>query len=255
MCSEQTLPEQGFICVNASHHIPHGGKTMKTITISFLNLFFSIFSFSQDMAVTQTKETQAGITPQQALEMLIQGNQRFLESKQVQRDLAGQVKATAKGQYPYAVVLGCMDSRVPPETVFDQGIGDIFSCRIAGNIVDQDFIGSMEYACKVVGAKMILVLGHTDCGAIKGACDHVELGALTGLLEKIKPPIDMTSTDGERNSHNKVFVEGVSKNNVLLGVKTIRESPILKELIDKGELLVVGGMYDVESGKVKIYEE
>jgi carbonic anhydrase len=187
--------------------------------------------------------------------MLVQGNERFVENKQLERDLVAQVKATAKWQYPYAVVLGCMDSRVPPEIVFDQGIGDIFSCRIAGNIVDNDSLGSMEFACKVAGAKLILVLGHTDCRAVISACDHVQLGHLTGLLQKVKPAIDITATEGERNSKNKAFVEGVSKNNVLLAVKTIRESPILKELIDKGELLIVGGMYDVDTGKVTVYEE
>lgn len=225
--------------------------------ISFIipAVFLCAVSIAQDKAVTQTKETQSSTTPKQALEMLIQGNERFLESQQLTRDLHGQVKATSKGQYPFAVVVGCMDSRVPEQVIFDQGLGDVFTLRVAGNIVDEDFLGSMEYGCKVVGAKLILVLGHTDCGAVKGACDNVELGNLTNLLEKLKPAVEMTASDGERNSHNKTFVNAVAKNNVLLAIRTIKEkSPILKDMADRGDIMIVGGMYDVQTGRVTIYE-
>src|SRR6266508_2059983 len=160
-------------------------------------LFLCAASLAQEKAVTQTKETQSQITPKQALEMLMQGNERFVENKLLTRNLQEQVKQTSKGQYPFAVVLGCIDSRVSNEIIFDQGIGDIFSARIAGNITDEDLIGSMEFGCKITGAKLILVLGHSDCGAVKGACDNVELGNLTYLLQKIKPAVDMTKTDGE----------------------------------------------------------
>ena len=219
-------------------------------------LFLCAASLAQEKAVTQTKETQSQITPKQALEMLMQGNERFVENKLLTRNLQEQVKQTSKGQYPFAVVLGCIDSRVSNEIIFDQGIGDIFSARIAGNITDEDLIGSMEFGCKITGAKLILVLGHSDCGAVKGACDNVELGNLTYLLQKIKPAVDMTKTDGERNSKNKSFVEAVSKNNVLLAVRTIKDkSPVLKDMVDKGELMIVGAMYDVQTGKVTVYED
>lgn len=192
------------------------------------------------------------ITPQQALEYLKEGNKRFLEGKILSRDFLKQVKETSTGQFPYASILSCMDSRTPSEIIFDQGLGDIFNIRIAGNIADDDIIGSMEFGSKVVGAGLIVVMGHTDCGAIKGAIDNVKLGKLTGLLEKIKPAINAVKTDGERNSDNKTFVEMVTKENVLMTMKLIREkSPILKEMEDNGKLKITGAIYDTSTGKVR----
>ncbi len=192
---------------------------------------------------TQTKDTLAEMTPNQALELLKQGNQRFIAMKQEKRDLLGQVAATSSGQYPFAVVLGCVDSRVPLELVFDLGIGDIFGVRIAGNISNEDILGSMEFATKVVGSKHILVLGHTSCGAVKGAYDAVELGNLTGLVNKIKPAVEAVGRDGG--------VDEIAKKNVELTIEDILEnSPILKGMVESGEIGISGGMYDVSSGEV-----
>jgi len=210
----------------------------------------------KDSTVTQTKESQTKMTPVQALQMLKDGNSRFVAGKELDRNLMQQVKQTSKGQYPYAVVLSCIDSRASSELIFDQGMGDIFNARIAGNIVDEDALGGMEFSCKVMGAKLIVVLGHTSCGAIKGACDKVELGNLTSLLKKIEPVVASVKSEGDRSSKNDVFVEEVSKENVMYGMKEIKErSAVLKEMIDKGEIIMVGGMYDVETGKVIFYEK
>ncbi len=195
------------------------------------------------------------ITPLQALEYLKEGNKRFLQGKTLSRDFLKQVKETSTGQFPYATILSCMDSRTPSEIIFDQGLGDIFNIRIAGNIADDDIIGSMEFGSKVVGSKLILVMGHTDCGAIKGAIDNVRLGKLSGLLEKIKPAINAVRADGERNSGNKTFVEMVTKENVLMAIKLIRDrSAILKRMEDKGELKVIGGIYNTSTGEVEFFE-
>jgi len=192
---------------------------------------------------TQTKDTLAEMTPNKALELLTEGNQRFIAKKQEKRDLLEQVAATSSGQYPFAVVLGCVDSRVPLELVFDLGIGDIFGVRIAGNISNEDILGSMEFATKVVGSKHILVLGHTSCGAVKGAYDAVELGNLTGLVKKIKPAVEAVGSDGS--------VDEIAKKNVELTIEEILDnSTILKDMVDSGEIGISGGMYDVSSGKV-----
>jgi carbonic anhydrase len=208
-------------------------------------------------AIAQNKDTQAAITPAIALQMLKDGNARFTGEKMMKRPLMKQVKATASGQYPFATIVSCMDSRAAPELVFDQGIGDIFSPRIAGNFVNDDIIGSIEYGSRVVGAKLIVVLGHTDCGAIKGTCDGVQLGNLTGALAKIKPAVDAVPNDGSpRNSKNYAFVQKVADMNVKLAVKQIREkSPIVREMIDKGEVVLVGAMLDVATGKVTFYDK
>ena len=208
------------------------------------------------MSLVQTKESQAAMTPQQALQELSDGNARFVAGKPLNRDFPAQVTATASGQYPFAVVLSCLDSRQPIEIVLDQGIGDIFSARVAGNVLDDDILGSMEFACKVSGAKLIAVIGHSNCGAIKGAVDDVELGNLTGLLVKIKPAIDAVPADVQpRTTKNAAFVDQVSEANVRLVMKEIRErSPILNEMIDKGEIKLVGGMYDLSTGKVQFYD-
>ena len=227
-----------------------------------LYLFLLFYCFndsylqSQDSAVTMTKHLQSLITPLLAVEYLKEGNKRFTQGKTLSRDFLKQVKETSTGQFPYATILSCMDSRTPSEIIFDQGLGDIFNIRIAGNIADDDVIGSMEYGSKVVGTKLILVMGHTDCGAVKGAIDDVRLGNLTGLLEKIKPAVDAVKTDGVRNSGDKVFVEMVTKENVLMTMKYIREnSPVLKELEDKGELKITGAMYNTSTGEVEFFDK
>lgn len=203
---------------------------------------------------TQTKETQASLTPQEVVTILTEGNKRFTSNLKANRDLLQQVKETSKGQHPYAIVLSCIDSRTSSELVFDLGMGDIFNARIAGNIVNEDILGSMEFACKVAGSKLIVVLGHTKCGAVKGACDHVELGNLTGLVKKIEPAVNAVETDGARNSSNAEFVEKVAVENVYRAINEIQEkSPILKEMIENGEIGIIGGMYDVETGNVEFY--
>ncbi|HET8859367.1 carbonic anhydrase family protein [Marivirga sp.] len=201
---------------------------------------------------TQTAKSQAALSPKEALTLLEEGNKRFINNSTADRDLLKQVNETSHGQYPFAVVLSCIDSRVPAEIVFDQGVGDIFSARIAGNFVNEDILGSLEFACKAAGSKLIVVLGHTSCGAVKGACDHVELGNLTGMLKKLKPAIDAVSTDGERSSKNAEYVQKVADKNVELTIQQIKEkSPVLKEMLDDGTIGIAGGMYDVTSGKVK----
>jgi carbonic anhydrase len=202
---------------------------------------------------TQTKETQADLTPTKALQILMDGNKRFVNNLKANRDLLKQVNETSEGQHPFAVILSCIDSRTSAELIFDQGLGDIFSVRIAGNCVNEDILGSMEFACKVAGARLVMVLGHTRCGAVKGACDDVRMGNLTVLLNKIRPAVDDTRVIGERNSSNNEFVESVALRNVELAVDQIRErSPILKELASAGRIGIVGGMYDVQTGLVQL---
>ncbi|MEQ9438027.1 MAG: carbonic anhydrase family protein [Cyclobacteriaceae bacterium] len=203
---------------------------------------------------TQTAESQAAITPKQALTMLKEGNKRFVQNLKESRDLLHQVEETSIGQYPFAVVLSCIDSRVPAEIVFDQGIGDIFSIRIAGNFVNEDILGSMEFGCKAAGSKLILVLGHTSCGAVKGVCNQVKLGNLTGMLAKLQPAVDAVEVPGERNANNAEFVQKVSEKNVELTIQQVKEkSPVLKEMLDQGEIDIVGGMYNVATGQVEFY--
>ncbi len=204
-----------------------------------------------------TAETQSLMTPDSALEALLNGNKRFVSNTSVNRDLVEQVEATALGQYPFATVLHCIDSRVSAELLFDQGVGDVFSIRIAGNFVNEDILGSMEFACKLAGTKLVLVLGHTACGAVKGACDHARLGNLTALINKIEPAVEAVKEPkdkDQRNSKNINFVNAVAKQNVLMTIDNIRkESPVLKELEDEGAIKIVGGMYDIASGVVEIY--
>jgi len=206
---------------------------------------------------TLTKEMQDAITPSMALKLLQEGNKRFVNNLKVNRNLLQQANETSDGQHPFAAILSCIDSRTSAELIFDQGLGDIFSIRIAGNIINEDILGSMEFACKVAGSKIIVVLGHTKCGAVKGACDHVEMGNLTALLTKIRPAVDdeMTTTES-RNSSNGVFVEKVAAINVERTVKSIMErSPILKEMIEKGEIGLVGGIHDITTGEVIFYHD
>ena len=206
---------------------------------------------------TLNKEMQDAITPKMALELLIEGNKRFVNNLKVNRNLLQQANETSDGQHPFAVILSCIDSRTSAELIFDQGLGDIFSVRIAGNIINEDILGSMEFGCKVAGSKIIVVLGHTKCGAVKGACDHVEMGNLTSLLSKIRPAVDDEITTKEnRNSGNGEFVEKVASINVKRTVKAIMErSPILKEMIENNSIGIVGGVHDISTGQVTFYND
>ncbi len=201
-----------------------------------------------------TIKTQANISPNQALTLLKEGNHRFLKNKQVPRDLLEQVEDTSTGQFPFATILSCIDSRVSSELIFDQGIGDVFSIRIAGNFVNEDILGSMEFACKLAGTKLILVLGHTACGAVKGACDNAKLGNLTGLINKIKPAVHAVKNPTDqnlRNSSNNEFVNTVAEKNVQLAIENIRKSsPVLQEMEANNEIIIIGGMYNISNGLV-----
>ncbi len=203
-----------------------------------------------------THETQAELKPEVALQILKEGNTRFVNNLKANRNLLEQAGYTAEGQYPFAVILSCIDSRTSVELIFDQGLGDVFSVRIAGNIINEDILASLEYACKLAGSKIIVVLGHTKCGAIKGACDHVEMGNLTALLNKIQPAVESEKTEREnRTSSNDDFVEKVSTINVQHTVTGILAgSPILKEMVEKGEIGIVGGIHEISSGKVTFFE-
>ncbi|SKB33108.1 carbonic anhydrase family protein [Maribacter arcticus] len=204
-----------------------------------------------------TKETQATMTPNKALDFLKEGNQRFQNNLKANRNLLEQVNDTSEGQFPFATILSCIDSRVSAELVFDQGLGDIFSIRIAGNFSNEDILGSMEFGCKLAGTKLVVVLGHTSCGAIKGACDHARLGNLTALINKIEPAVDAVTEpkdESQRNSQNLEFVDKVAEKNVLLTINNIRQhSPVLAEMEDNGEIKIVGAMYDISTGEVVFY--
>jgi len=206
---------------------------------------------------TLTKEIQAAIAPNMALELLKEGNKRFVNNLKANRNLLQQANETSDGQHPFAVILSCIDSRTSAELIFDQGLGDVFSVRIAGNIVNEDILGSMEFACKLAGAKIIVVLGHSKCGAVKGACDHAEMGNLTALLSKIRPAVDdETETTENRSSKNGIFVENVAAINVKRTVKAIMErSTILSQMISNGEIGIIGGMHELSTGEVIFYEE
>ena len=206
---------------------------------------------------TLTKEIQTSFTPEKAIEILKMGNERFVNNLKANRNLLQQVNETSDGQHPFAVILSCIDSRTSAELIFDQGLGDIFSIRIAGNILNEDILGSMEFACKIAGAKAAVVLGHSKCGAIKGACDNVEMGNLTALLTKIRPAVDDELTIKEnRNANNSEFVEKVATINVKRTVKAIMErSPILKEMIESGAIGIVGGIHNITTGEVEFYPE
>lgn len=201
---------------------------------------------------TITKDQQRKITPDQAVEILQKGNERFIQNLRLNRNFLQQINETADNQYPFATILSCIDSRTPAELIFDQGLGDIFSIRIAGNIVNDDILGSMEFACEIAGSKLIVVLGHTNCGAIKGACDHVEMEHLSGLLNKISPVInEEKSIKYNRDGSNLDFVNSVAKLNVLNSIETIlNKSNTLKKLVVENKIKIVGGLYDVGSGEV-----
>jgi carbonic anhydrase len=204
---------------------------------------------------TLNKEMQEAISPSMAIDILREGNKRFMNNLKANRNLLQQANETSDGQHPFAVILSCIDSRTSAELIFDQGLGDVFSVRIAGNIINEDILGSMEFACKVAGSKVIVVLGHSKCGAVKGACDHVEMGNLTALLSKIQPAVyDEKSETANRSSSNAEFVEKVAAINVKRTVNSIMErSPILKEMIQKGEIGIIGGMHNISDGEVTFY--
>ena len=204
-----------------------------------------------------TKEQQIAMTPESAIQRLKDGNSRFTKNKNFSRDLTSEVKQTSTGQNPYATVLHCIDSRVSAELIFDEGIGDVFSVRIAGNFENEDILGSMEFACKLAGTKVIVVLGHTACGAVKGACDDAKLGNLTALISKLKPAVEAVTEPvdtSKRNSGNIDFVNNVAEKNVYMTIENIREkSPVLKEMEDNGEIKIIGAMYDIKDCSVTFY--
>lgn len=204
---------------------------------------------------TLNKEMQDAITPAMAIEILKDGNKRFMSNLKANRNLLEQANETSDGQHPFAIILSCIDSRTSAELIFDQGLGDVFSVRIAGNIINEDILGSMEFACKIAGSKIVVVLGHSKCGAVKGACDHVEMGNLTALLSKIQPAVYDEKTETEnRNSSNANFIEKVASINVKRTVTAIMErSPILKEMIQNGEIRIIGGMHNITNGEVTFY--
>jgi carbonic anhydrase len=206
---------------------------------------------------TLTKELQDSITPSIALKLLEEGNKRFVNNLKANRNLLQQANQTSDGQHPFAVVLSCIDSRTSAEIIFDQGLGDIFSVRIAGNIINEDILGSMEFACKLAGSKIIVVLGHSNCGAVKGACDHAEMGNLTALLAKIRPGVDEeVETKDNRTSNNDIFVENVAAINVKRSIKAVMDgSTILQQMILSGEIGIIGGMHDLSTGQVIYYAD
>ena len=208
---------------------------------------------------SHTSETQASVTPSKALQFLKEGNARFMNNLKASRNLLQQANETRDGQWPFAVILSCIDSRTSAELIFDQGLGDIFSIRIAGNVVNTDIMGSLEFACKVAGSKLIVVLGHSNCGAIKGACDHVEMGNLTEQLSKIQPAVyeeKWTPDPKQRNSKNPSFVENVTTLNIKRSVKSIiNRSYILEQMIEKGEIAIIGAKHHLETGEVEFLED
>jgi len=198
-----------------------------------------------------TADEQAALTPDKVIDGLKEGNQRFVNGDLTARDHNVQIRKTVKGQFPKAVILSCVDSRVPVEDVFDKGIGDVFVARVAGNFVNEDILGSMEFGCKVSGSKVILVLGHEHCGAVKAAVDNVQLGNITAMLSKIRPAVEAIEYNGDRSSKNEEFVHMACERNVQKTIGDIRNnSPILKEMEDKGELKIIGGIYDMDTGEV-----
>lgn len=208
---------------------------------------------------THSKETQASTTPRMALDFLRQGNQRFVNNLRLHRELLEQANETREGQWPVATILSCIDSRTSAELIFDQGLGDVFSIRIAGNVINTDILGSMEFACKVAGSKLLVVLGHTSCGAVKGACDHVEMGNLTDLLAKLQPAVYQEQTfldPAQRASSNSQFVENVARINVERSVRAVVErSFILEHMVLEEKIGVIGGMHDLSSGTVEFYDD
>ncbi|WP_300289537.1 carbonic anhydrase family protein [Nitrosomonas sp.] len=206
---------------------------------------------------TLTKEMLAHLSPEQAIQLLKDGNQRFVSNLKLNRNLLQQVNETSEGQFPFALVLSCIDSRTSAELIFDQGLGDIFSCRIAGNILNEDILGSMEFACRIAGSKVIMILGHTKCGAVKGACHGIKLGNLTALLDKLQPVMDAElSGKAISDTPDPEFMENIARSNVRYVMEEIpRRSPVIAEMLDNREIALEGGMYDVDTGMVTFYDK
>ena len=219
-----------------------------------LGLAGGMFFNESARADALTKAQRDKMTPEQIIDVMKEGNERFRRGERKNRNYLREQQASAKGQYPAAVLLSCIDSRAPAEVIMDLGIGDIFNCRLAGNVVNEDILGSMEFACKLAGAKVVLVMGHTACGAIKGAIDNAQLGNLTGLLAKIKPAVQATDYGGERSASNYAFVDAVARKNVELMLSGIRkDSPVLAELAANGTIAMTGAMYNLETGIVEFF--
>lgn len=229
---------------------------IKVIAFAITVLLTTIGTVHAESGTTMTSKAQAAITPDKAIEMLKEGNERFINSNTLKRDILTQVKQTSKGQFPFAAIVSCIDSRIPPEIVFDQGVGDIFVARVAGNFVNDDILGSLEYSTKVAGAKLILIMGHTECGAVKGACDGAQLGLLTATLANINPAVEAVKGDyTPKSSKNIEFVQAVAEMNVKLTMQKLRErSLVLREMLDKGEIAMVGAMYHVSTGQVAFWK-
>jgi len=231
--------------------------SLSTLALALLFVAAPATAQERDLTAALTAETQASLTPMEVIQLLKDGNERFVNDAAVERNFMEQVQQTAEGQYPMAAILGCIDSRVPHEIVFDKGVGDIFSARVAGNFVNTDILGSLEFAAAAAGSKVIVVLGHTECGAVKGACDNVQLGNLTSTLSNIAPAIyAVDDVEGPRTSANKDYVQAVAHENVDLTVQNIvSRSPVLRGLVESGDLIVIGAMHDVATGEVTFFED
>lgn len=240
-----------------NHHMLHRITALFAVLLLLVAAPATAQEAERDLTKALTAETQAALTPMEVIQLLKDGNQRFLNGEALERNFLDQVQQTAEGQYPMAAILGCIDSRVPHEIVFDKGVGDVFSARVAGNFINTDILGSLEFATAAAGSKVIVVLGHTECGAVKGACDNVELGNLTSTLANIAPAIyAVTDVEGERSSANKDFVQAVADKNVDFTVQNIVDrSPVIRGLVASGDLIVVGAMHDVATGEVTFYED
>jgi carbonic anhydrase len=246
------------MCGNANHTIPGSGMNRRSFiqmaTTGALAAGVAAFPFQLARADSLSQAERDSMSPEKIIALMKEGNERFRSGVRKNRDYLREQRASAKGQYPAAVLLSCIDSRAPAEVIMDLGIGDIFNCRVAGNVENGDILGSMEFACKVAGAKLVLVMGHTACGAVKGAIDDAQLGNLTGLLSKIKPAVVATSYAGDRSASNYGFVDAVARKNVELTVANIRrDSPVLAELESKGRIQITGAMYDLGTGMVQFF--
>jgi len=251
-----TTAPDGGICqpAGARTHSHRRGFLKQAGGITFATLFGAGIGTNLAYADALTKVERDNMTPDDVLEMMRKGNQRFRAGQREYRSFLSEQQASAKGQYPAAVILSCIDSRAPAEVIMDLGIGDVFNSRVAGNIANEDILGSMEFACQVAGAKVVLVMGHTRCGAIKGAIDGVQLGNLTGLLAKIRPAVDATRYEGERSARSDAFVNAVARKNVELTISGIRrQSPVLQKLESSGAIKIVGGMYDLDTAGVEFF--
>lgn len=232
------------------------GFKISILTAAFIGLLsFSAFAADSLHKEVMTAERQEAKTPDAVLKRLKEGNERFVNRQLKNRDLLAQANATAVAQHPVAIVLNCMDARTPPEIIFDQGIGDMFAIRVGGNIQNNDILGSMEFGTQLMGAKLIAVIGHTSCGAMRGACEEVKLGHLTGLLNKIYPAVTQAAQDKTKDCSNADFVNQIAEDNVRLVIKQIQtQSPVLSKLVKEGKIKVVGGMQDIATGKVTFFD-